>query len=660
MELIQSNYGAEDIKLLKGLEPVRKRPGMYIGSVDRSGLHHLVWEIFDNSVDEAMAGFCNEIFIEINKDGSITIEDNGRGIPVAINKNEGVSALTLVFTELHAGGKFENASGESAYKTSGGLHGVGASVTNALSDWLRAEVKRDGGLWVQEYKKGIIVKDTEKVRDLEKNEKTGTKVTFLPDASIFDDAIEEMGDEFDENGREKGLLFDFDIIRKRVKQIAYLTKGLTIILKEGDRKEVFYSENGLLDMINDNILDGEEKVVNDIIKTQQINEVNIDFAMNYLKGHKKSLQTFVNNIHTFEGGTHEIGLLQAMSNVITDYSINKLKGKNKFTNDDILEGANIVLSIKVSDAKFVGQTKRKLQSTSARQATYQFIKDLLTDFLEKNPNDAKIIVQKAEAAQNARVAAEKSRETVRRKSIGQTIGGIPGKLADCTSKKTEECELFLVEGDSAGGSAKQGRNRMIQAILPLKGKVLNTQKSSYDKLLESQEIRYIVQALGTGIGENFDINKLKYHKIIIMTDADVDGHHIAVLLLTFFMNQMPDLIRKGHVYLAMPPLYKASKKTGKGGSKYYIDENDLNSDIDVVQNRGRTWDVQRFKGLGEMNPDQLWETTMSPETRVLQQVSMPIEIEQESYNILEKLMGDEVPPRKAFLENNAQYADLDI
>lgn len=660
MEPINKNYGASQIKVLKGLEPVRKRPGMYIGSVDRVGLHHLVWEIFDNSVDEAMAGHCNEISIELKNDGSVLVTDNGRGIPVDINEEEGVSALTLVFTELHAGGKFENETGEAAYKTSGGLHGVGASVTNALSEFLVAEVKRDGYLWRQEYKRGIPVSETKKVRVLDKNEKTGTSVLFLPDEEIFDDAIEEI-DGKDKNGRQLGLKYDFEVIKNRVKQISYLSKGLNIIIKEGEREESFYSENGLTDMIDENMSNEDEKVVDNICESKTIGNVEIDFAINYLKGHQKNMQTFVNNIHTYEGGTHEIGLLNAMKKVISEYYIKNLKGKKEFSNEDILEGANLVLSIKVSDAKFVGQTKRKLQSSEARTATYNFIKDLFTDYLEKNPDAAKIIVQKAESAQSARMAAEKSRESVRRKSVGKLIGGIPGKLADCTSKKPEESELYLVEGDSAGGSAKQGRDRFYQAIMPLKGKVLNTLKASMDKVIESKEIKMIIQALGTDVGEGFDIEKLKYHKIVIMTDADVDGHHIAVLLLTFFMTQMPELIRAGHVYIAMPPLYKASKKTGKGGSaRYYTDEEELNEDKDVIEGRGKTWDVQRFKGLGEMNPDQLWETTMNPETRTLVKVELNEEIEEDSYKILEKLMGDDVPPRREFLENNAEYADLDI
>lgn len=650
MDAIQQEYDGSQIKVLKGLEPVRKRPGMYIGSTDRAGLHHLVWEIFDNSVDEALAGHCNEIKITIEKDGSITVEDNGRGIPVDINPEEGVSALTLVFTSLHAGGKFENSTGESAYKTSGGLHGVGASVTNALSTKLIATVKRSGKVYQQEYEKGIVTTECSVVRDMTPEENTGTIVNFIPDPEIFEDAIEEGG-----------MHFDFDKIKVRLKQISFLNKQLKIILQEGERIEEYYSENGLSDFLAENISEGEEKVVEDFGGSAVINGVSIDFAINYLKGHQKHLESFVNNIHTWDGGTHEIGLLQAMSAVITNYAKEQLKGKKVFKAEDIVEGVNLVLSLKVSDAKFVGQTKRKLQSSEARKATYEYVKNLFEDHFEKNPEDAKAIVKKAEAAQAARQAAEKSRENVRKQQMGKAIGGLAGKLAPCSSKRADECEVYLVEGDSAGGSAKQGRDRRTQAILPLKGKVLNTMKSDTQSMLKSKEIGSLISALGTGIGEDFNLDKLKYHKIVIMTDADVDGSHIAVLLLTFFMTQMPELIRAGHIYLAMPPLYKAKRKTGKGGDdRYYLDDAELEADTEVSESRGKTWEVSRFKGLGEMNPDQLWETTMSPETRMLQLVEMTAEHEREAYNVLEKLMGDEVPPRRAFLENNAEYADLDL
>lgn len=650
MDAIKQEYDESQIKVLKGLEPVRLRPGMYIGETGRGGLHHLIWEIFDNSVDEALAGHCDNIEIIIGKNGELTVSDNGRGIPVGVNKEEGVSALTLVFTSLHAGGKFANASGETAYKTSGGLHGVGASVTNALSTWLKAEVRRDGKVYEQNFKQGISQGEPVEIGLMKEGGSTGTTVSFLPDPEIFEDAIEEGG-----------MHFDFEIVKLRVKQIAYLNKGLSIKIKEGDREELFFSKNGLLDMINDNIKDGEEKVVTDLIASSVVNDVSIDFALNYLKGHQRHLQTFVNNIHTYEGGTHELGLLQAMSKVITDYARTSMKMNKTFKPEDIVEGANIVLSLKVSDAKFVGQTKRKLQSSDARKATYQFVKELMEDHLEKNPDEAKIIVKKAESAQMARDAAEKSREKVRKQSAGNIIGGIPGKLSDCTSKIPEESELFIVEGDSAGGSAKQGRDRMTQAILPLKGKVLNTMKSDNKKLLESKEVLNLIKALRTGIGEDFDIKKLRYHKIVIMTDADVDGSHITVLLLTLLLTQMPELIRDGYVYLAMPPLYKATKKQGKGGvPRYYLDDAEFEADTEVVEGKGKIWEVQRFKGLGEMNADQLAETTMEPRTRSLQQLVMTPELEEEAFNILEKLMGPEVPPRKAFLENNAQYADLDI
>jgi DNA gyrase subunit B len=659
MEATNNDYDESMIQVLKGLEPVRLRPGMYIGSTDRNGLHHLVWEIFDNSVDEALAGHCSEIRIKLESDGSVSVGDNGRGIPVGLNKDEGVSALTLVFTQLHAGGKFANASGETAYKTSGGLHGVGASVTNALSTWLRVEVRRQGGVYEQDYKQGIVQCEPVRVRDMTPEEKTGTYVRFLPDPEIFEDAIEEGG-----------MHYDFDTIKTRLKQIACLNKQLKIIIEEGERVEEFYSENGLPDMLAENISEGEEQVVDDLVsskimtitnKNGEKQEISVDFAINYIKGHQKHLQTFVNNIHTYEGGTHELGLLQAMSTVITSYAQTTLKLNKTFKADDIIEGANIVLSLKLSDAKFVGQTKRKLQSSEARKATYQFAKDLFEDYFEKNPEVAKIVVKKAESAQMARDAAEKSRDQVRRQQVGKAIGGMSGKLADCQSKKPEDCEIYIVEGDSAGGSAKQGRNRKNQAILPLKGKVLNTKKSDLKKMLESKEVLYLMKALGTGIGEDFDITKLRYHKVIIMTDADVDGSHIAVLLLTFFMTQMPELIRAGHIYLAMPPLYSAKRKTGKSkNTRYYLDDEELGLDLEVVEGRGKSWDVGRFKGLGEMEPIQLWDTTMNPETRSLQLVVMDTEHEENAYNVLEKLMGDDVPPRKAFLENNAQYADLDI
>jgi DNA gyrase subunit B len=665
MDAIKQEYDENQIKVLKGLEPVRLRPNMYIGETTRAGLHHLIWEIFDNSVDEAMAGHCSKIDIVIGENGEMTVSDNGRGIPVGVNKEEGVSALTLVFTSLHAGGKFANASGETAYKTSGGLHGVGASVTNALSTWLNAKVRRDGSVYEQNFKKGISQGEPVVLRPMTEEEESGTTVSFLPDPTIFKNAREEVG----------GMSFDFDMIKVRVRQIAYLSKGLLLTITEGDRTEEFYSENGLADMINDNIPEDEEKVVEDVLAgadlkikdkdSDEMIDVNIDFAMNYLKGHKKTLRTFVNNIHTFDGGTHEIGLVQAMGKIITDYAKTVLKMNKTFKGDDILEGANIVLAIKVSDAEFVGQTKRRLESSVARKATYQFAKELFEDLFEKNPESAKIIVKKAEAAQMAREAAEKSRIKVRRQESGNLIGGgVPGKLADCTSKNPEDSELFIVEGDSAGGSAKQGRDRMTQAILPLKGKILNTHKADNKRMLDSQEVTSLIKTLGTGIGDDFDIAKLKYHKVIIMTDADVDGSHIAVLLLTFFMTQMPQLIREGYIYLAMPPLYKASKKKGKGvGDRYYLDDEELNNDLEVTAGRGTPeckWDIQRFKGLGEMNPEQLAVTTMEIATRLLQQIDMPQEIEEESYEVMDKLMGPNVPPRREFLETNAEYADLDI
>jgi len=639
-------YDSSNIEVLKGLEPVRHRPGMYIGSTDRKGLHHLVWEIVDNSVDEALAEYCDEIKISLNG-REITVSDNGRGIPVSTHQGEGVSAATLVFTVLHAGGKF----GGGGYKTSGGLHGVGASVTNALSEWLVVQVKRDGFLWEQKFARGKIVTDLVKVRALEANESTGTIVSFKPDEEIFGEDCNDQG----------GMDFDFATIASRLKRTSYLTKGLSLVIEEGARKERYYSENGLKDMISEQLSPEPDSNITDVLTGSDTeNDVFIELAFAFTKKYDRSLKSFVNNIDTRDGGTHETGFTQALTFVVNEYAQKNLDINKNFSADDIMEGMRAAISLRLVDPKFVGQTKDKLSSSEARKAVYSFTKRMFSEYLEQTPDIAKVLVNRAISAQKAKEAALKSREKVRRESVMNSLGTLPGKLADCQTKDLEKSELYIVEGDSAGGSAKQGRDRNFQAILPLRGKVLNTEKSDLDKLENSEQIQNLVSALGTGIGDDFNVEKLRYGKIIIMTDADVDGSHIAVLLLTFFVRYMPELLRQGRVYLATPPLFRLKRTGGKAESRYYFSDEEIEKDFPNSKDGIKGWDKSRFKGLGEMDPEQLWETTMSPETRLLQRVAFNESNEQRALADFDMLMGKEVPPRRQFLEENAKNANIDI
>lgn len=635
-----AGYTADQIQILEGLEAVRKRPGMYIGSTSSRGLHHLVYEIVDNSVDEALAGFCTEIFVQINEDNSITVIDNGRGIPVGINAKSGLPGVEVVFTILHAGGKF----GGGGYKVSGGLHGVGASVVNALSEWLEVKVFQNGKIYEQRYERGKVMYPLKIVGSCDM-EKTGTEVHFLPDKEIFEDTV-----------------YDYNVLKQRLREMAFLTKNLRITLKDDreDKKEkVFHYEGGIKEYV-EYLNKGNQALYDEIIYCEgNKNGVNVEVAFQHNDGYSDNVYGFVNNITTPEGGTHVTGFRNAVTKTFNDYArSNKiLKEKDpSLSGEDIREGLTAIISIKIADPQFEGQTKQKLGNSEARGAVESVVTEQLTYFLEQNPSVAKTICEKSVLAQRAREAARKARDLTRRKTALDGFN-LPGKLADCSDKNSENCEIFIVEGDSAGGSAKSARKRETQAILPLRGKILNVEKARLDRILGNAEIRTMITAFGTGIHEDFDISKLRYNKIIIMTDADVDGAHISTLLLTFFYRFMPDLIKKGHVYLAQPPLYKLEKNK----KVWYAYSNEELSAILAEVGRDQNNKIQRYKGLGEMDASQLWETTMDPEHRILKKVYFDEEISSEIDLTFSTLMGDKVEPRREFIETNAKYVkNLDI
>lgn len=638
-------YGADQIQILEGLEAVRKRPGMYIGTTSSRGLHHLVYEIVDNSVDEALAGFCDTIQVFINEDNSITVIDNGRGIPVGINHKAGLPAVEVVFTILHAGGKF----GGGGYKVSGGLHGVGASVVNALSQWLEVEIYQDGKIHKQRYEKGQVCYPLKVIGECEK-EKTGTKITFIPDKTIF----------------QETTVFEFDVLKQRLREMAFLTKGLKIVLTDmrvdPDSKPVvreFHYEGGIKEFVT-YLNRSKTPLYNEIMYFEgSKNNVYVEVAMQHNDSYTESSYSFVNNINTPEGGTHLVGFRNALTKTFNDYArSNKLLKENEanLTGEDIREGLTAIVSVKIEDPQFEGQTKQKLGTSEARSAVDGIVSEQLTYFLEQNPTVAKLICEKSILAQRARDAARKARDLTRRKTALEGMS-LPGKLADCSDKDPANCEIYIVEGDSAGGSAKTARSRATQAILPLRGKILNVEKARLDKIYGNAEIKAMITAFGTGIHEDFDISKLRYHKIILMTDADVDGAHIATLLLTFIYRFMPDLIKEGYVYMAQPPLYKLEKN--KKVWYAYSDE-ELNKILAEV-GRDQNNKIQRYKGLGEMDPEQLWETTMDPERRILLRVTMNEEAESEIDLTFTTLMGDKVEPRREFIEENARFVkNLDI
>lgn len=630
------HYGAEQIQVLEGLEPVRKRPGMYIGSTGPRGLHHLVYEVVDNSIDEALAGRCDSIYICINNDGSVTVSDNGIGIPVEVHPKTGKSTVETVLTVLHAGGKFD---GE-AYKVSGGLHGVGVSVVNALSDWLEVIVKREGKVHKQRFERGIPMTPLEVIGDIEE---TGTTISFLPDRTIFED-----------------IEFRYDTLEYRLREMAFLNKGVKIIFEDErkDKKQEFYYEGGIktfVEYLNRN----KDAIHKDIIYFEGEKENStVELALQYTTDYSENILSFANNINTHEGGTHLSGLRSALTRAVNEYARknNFLKEKDdNLTGDDIREGATAVLSVKLMEPQFEGQTKTKLGNSEIRSVVEGIVFDSLTAFLEQNPREAKVVIDKSIKAARVREAARKARELTRRKNVLES-SALPGKLADCAEKDASKCEIYLVEGDSAGGSAKLGRNRKIQAILPLKGKIMNIEKARIDKVLSSDEIKAMITAFGCGIGEDFDLEKLRYGKIVIMTDADVDGAHIRTLLLTFFFRYMRPLIDNGHIYIAQPPLYKVSK--GKS-EKYAYNDAELEKVIEEIGGSGTGYSLQRYKGLGEMDPEQLWNTTMNPETRTMLQVN--IEDATAADDIFTTLMGDKVKPRREFIEENAlNVRNLDI
>ena len=632
-------YGADQIQILEGLEAVRKRPGMYIGSTSSKGLHHLVYEIVDNAVDEALAGFCNTVEVYINEDNSITVRDNGRGIPVGINKKKGIPAVEVVFTILHAGGKF----GGGGYKVSGGLHGVGASVVNALSTWLEVDIFHEGKIYRQRYERGKVMYPLKIVGDTDKR---GTEVRFLPDPTIFEETV-----------------FDFSVLKQRLREMAFLTKGLKIVLKDKRPEEnvalTFHYEGGIREYV-EYLNKSKEVLYPQVIYCEgKKGDVVVEVALQHNDSYNEGVYSFVNNITTPEGGTHLAGFRSALTKTFNDYARkNKLlkDSEQNLTGDDIREGLVAIVSIKIPEPQFEGQTKQKLGNSEARGAVDSVVSEQLTYFLEQNPNVAKIICEKAVLAQRAREAARKARDLTRRKSALDGMS-LPGKLADCSDKDPQNCEIYIVEGDSAGGSAKTARSRATQAILPLRGKILNVEKSRLDKILVNNEIRAMITAFGTGIHEDFDITKLRYNKIIIMTDADVDGAHSATLLLTFLYRFMPDLIKEGHVYLAQPPLYKVEKN--KKVWYAYSDE-ELNKILTDIGRDGNN-KIQRYKGLGEMDASQLWETTMDPEKRILLRVNMDDDAASELDMTFDTLMGDRVEPRREFIEANAKYVqNLDI
>ena len=639
-EKVEQEYGAEQIQILEGLDPVRKRPGMYIGTTSARGLHHLVYEIVDNAVDEALAGYCTQIDVTINNDGSITVQDNGRGIPVDKNKEKGISSVEVVFTILHAGGKF----GGGGYKVSGGLHGVGASVVNALSTWLEVVVRHDGHMYYQKYNRGVAEKELERIGTADT---TGTTVTFLPDPEIFTETT----------------VFDFDTLKTRLREMAFLTKGLRICLhdkregREDDRE--FHYEGGIIEYVK--YLNKADTVLYpEVFYCEgKVGDVEVEVALQHNDGYSEMVNGFVNNIITPEGGTHIVGFRNALTKTFNNYAKkNKLikETDDNLSGDDIREGLTAIVSIKIPEPQFEGQTKQKLGNSEARGAVDSVVSEKLTYFLEQNPAIGKAIVEKSILAQRAREAARKAKELTRRKSALEGLS-LPGKLADCSDKNPENCEIFIVEGDSAGGSAKTARSRATQAILPLRGKILNVEKARLDHALGNAEIQAMITAFGTGIHEDFDISKLRYHKIIIMTDADVDGAHIATLLLTFMYRFMPELIKQGYVYLATPPLYKVEKNKKVW---YAYNDDELNK-IMLEIGRDSNNKVQRYKGLGEMDAEQLWETTMDPEKRILKRVNMDHDALSELDVTFKILMGDEVDPRREFIETNAKYAEnIDI
>ncbi len=641
MEKFEHKYDADQIQVLEGLEAVRKRPGMYIGSVSVRGLHHLVYEIVDNAVDEALAGYCKNIHVTIEPGNIICVEDDGRGIPVDKHKKTGLSAAETVYTVLHAGGKF---GGDSGYKVSGGLHGVGASVVNALSEWTEVTIQRDGGLFKMSFERGKTVQPLERIGD---SDKTGTKVRFLADDQVFET-----------------LEYEYNVLENRFREMAFLTKGLRIKL-EDLRNEVpqtseFCFEGGLVSFVE--YLNKGKEALHKPIYIEKDGEFPVEIAIQYTTSYSENIYTFVNNINTIEGGTHLEGFKRALTKVFNDYAREKNIIKEKDPNligDDIREGITTVISVKVKEPQFEGQTKTKLGNSEVTGIVMSMVNQYLGDFLEENPNVAKTILEKCISASRAREAARKARELARKKSSSETVT-LPGKLADCSSKIPDECEVYIVEGDSAGGSAKQGRDRKFQAILPLWGKMLNVEKARADKIYGNDKLNPVIMAVGAGIGNEFDITKIRYGKVIIMADADVDGAHIRTLLLTFFFRYMRPLIENGNVFLAQPPLYKLSKK-GMEDIYCYTDD-DLENQWKVLAEKGIARDqvgIQRYKGLGEMNPEQLWETTMNPETRILVKVTMDDAISADkTFNLL---MGDEVEPRREFIEQNAKYVkNLDI
>ena len=636
-----TEYGADQIQILEGLEAVRKRPGMYIGSTSSRGLHHLVYEIVDNAVDEALAGFCTEIQVTINPDNSITVIDNGRGIPVGINHKAGIPAVEVVFTILHAGGKF----GGGGYKVSGGLHGVGASVVNALSEWLEVTICREGKKYQQRYERGHTMYPLKEIGVCD-SEETGTKVTFLPDKEIFEETI-----------------YDYDILKQRLREMAFLTKGLRIVLKDTredqEKEKAFHYEGGIREFVT-YLNRSKEALYPEVIYCEgEKDGVMVEVAMQHNDSYTENSYGFVNNINTPEGGTHIVGFRNALTKTFNDYARkNKLlkDSEPNLSGDDIREGLTAIVSVKIEEPQFEGQTKQKLGNSEARGAVDFVVSKQLEIFLEQNPTVAKATVEKSVLAQRAREAARKARDLTRRKSALDGMS-LPGKLADCSDKNPENCEIYIVEGDSAGGSAKTARNRATQAILPLRGKILNVEKARLDRIYSNAEIKAMITAFGTGIHEDFDITKLRYHKIIIMTDADVDGAHIATLLLTFLYRFMPELIKQGYVYLAQPPLYKVEKNKKVW---YAYDDAELNSILEQI-GRDNNNKIQRYKGLGEMDAEQLWETTMDPEKRILLRVTMDESATSEIDLTFTTLMGDKVEPRREFIEENARFVEnLDI
>ena len=637
---VENEYGADQIQVLEGLEAVRKRPGMYIGSTSSRGLHHLVYEIVDNAVDEALAGYCDTIDVQINKDNSITVRDDGRGIPTDINTKTGKPAVEVVFTVLHAGGKF----GGGGYKVSGGLHGVGASVVNALSKWLEVKVCRNGKVHYQRYEYGKVVEPLKIIGDCDENF-TGTEVTFLPDDSIFEET-----------------LYDYKTLEIRLRETAFLTKNLRIVLRdireEDEIEKTFHYEGGIKEFVT-YLNKGKTPLYDDVIYCEgTVNNVYVEVAMQHNDAYTENSLSFVNNINTPEGGTQVEGFKRAITKTFNNYAKqNKILKENEenLSGDDFREGLTAIISVKIEDPQFEGQTKQKLGNSEARAAVEGVMSEQLTYYLEQNPTIAKMICEKAVLAKRARDAARKAREATRKTAL--SVAALPGKLADCSDKNPENCEIFIVEGDSAGGSAKKARTRATQAILPLRGKILNVEKARIDKIMDNAEIRTMITAFGTGIQEDFDITKLRYNKIIIMTDADVDGAHIDTLMLTFFYRFMPELIKDGHVYLAMPPLYQVTRN--KKNYYAYSDE-ELNKILTEI-GRDNQNKIQRYKGLGEMDASQLWETTMDPNTRILKQVKIDDETITEIDKTFTTLMGDEVEPRREFIEANAKFVqNLDV